>query len=123
MSFYYLLDVSMDLAISYHQFCLIVPVALLAMVFPASINEIGIREGVFVIILGTFGVDEARAAAFAWFEWALVLSYGLLGGIVFLIRKQGCVALKTQDTLSSRDKCSQSSNAFLRVWQTVAFAV
>jgi len=85
--FYYLLGRAMGFGISYSQFCVIVPIATLVMLVPVSINAIGVREGIFVFLLGTFGVSSAEAVAFAWLEHGVFLLYGLFGAVVFACRK------------------------------------
>jgi len=64
----------------------IVPVATVIMMLPVSINGIGLRETVFVLLFGLFGVDSAQSIAFAWVAFGFVLLQGLLGGLVFAHR-------------------------------------
>lgn len=87
ITFYYLLGRAMGFAISYPQYCVIVPIATFVMLVPVSINAIGVREGVFVFLLGSFGISNADAVAFAWLEHGLFLLYGLFGAVVFAWRK------------------------------------
>lgn len=87
--FYFAIAKSLGLGIPLKVFFVIVPVAVCVMLIPVSINAIGIREGIFVLLLGLFGVDTAQALAFAWLEYAVFLFFGLIGGIVFAFRKTG----------------------------------
>jgi len=66
----------------------IIPVATVVMMLPVSINGIGLREAVFVLFFGLFGVSGDQAIAFAWVAYGFVLVQGLLGGLVFAIRLQ-----------------------------------
>ena len=86
VTFYFLISQALSLQIAYPNFYLIVPIVVLVMMMPVSINGIGTRESAFVILLGTFGVGVAEAVAFAWIEHALFLSYGLVGGVVYALR-------------------------------------
>ncbi|MCJ7534341.1 MAG: flippase-like domain-containing protein, partial [Anaerolineales bacterium] len=54
--FYYFIGVSLDLGVSFLYFAMIVPVALVVLLVPFSINGIGIREGIFVYLLTGIGV-------------------------------------------------------------------
>jgi uncharacterized protein (TIRG00374 family) len=87
VTFYYLIGRAMGFAIPYHAFYLIVPIAAIVMLLPISINAIGIRENVFVYLLGSFAVNGSDAVAFAWIEHGLFLFYGLVGGVVYAVRK------------------------------------
>ena len=57
------------------------------MMLPISINGIGLRESVFVFFFSAFGVVKYQAIAFAWLAYGLVILQGLLGGIVYALRK------------------------------------
>ena len=87
--FYYLIGWTLDLPVRLATFFLIVPLALFVMLAPISINGIGLREGIFVLLLGRYGVPPDSALAFAWMEYGLFLLFGLLGGIVYVLRRRG----------------------------------
>ena len=67
---------------------LMIPVAILIMMLPVSINAIGVRETVFVFLFSLYGVGSVEALAFAWMAYGLALSQGLLGGVVFALRRE-----------------------------------
>ena len=71
---------------------LIIPVAIFIMMIPISINAIGVRETVFVFLFSLYGIENIQALAFAWLAYGLTLSQGILGGIVFALRKERRVA-------------------------------
>ncbi|MEM7244044.1 MAG: lysylphosphatidylglycerol synthase transmembrane domain-containing protein [Acidobacteriota bacterium] len=90
VTFYWLIAQSLSLPIDYADFYLIVPIFLFIMLVPVSINGIGVREAACVALLTAYaGVEQAQAVAFAWLEYLLFLSYGLLGGVVYAFRKEG----------------------------------
>ena len=64
----------------------IIPVATVVMMLPVSINGIGLRETVFVMFFGLFGISSDQSIAFAWVAYGFVLVQGLLGGLVFALR-------------------------------------
>lgn len=80
--FYGLIGRSLSLPVPGPDYGLIVPVALFAMLLPISINGIGVRESVFVLLLGRYGVTEPTALAFAWIEYGSFLVWAAVGGLV-----------------------------------------
>jgi len=84
--FYYLIAGSIGLGVPVLYFFLIVPVALTVLILPFSINGIGIREGVFVVLLSGVGVPDYQAIAFSWIALGLTLTQGIIGGILFAFR-------------------------------------
>lgn len=84
----------------------IIPVATVVMMLPVSINGIGLREAVFVLFFGIFGVTNDQSIAFAWVAYSFVLVQGLLGGLVFAVR-----LLKTDDTAAGNEKADNETPA------------
>jgi uncharacterized membrane protein YbhN (UPF0104 family) len=64
-------------------FFLIVPLALIVMMLPVSINAIGVRENVWAFFFAAFGVPAALGVAVAWLSYGLVLLQALAGGAVY----------------------------------------
>lgn len=65
----------------------IIPVAAAAMMIPVSINAIGVREAAFVYLFSIFGVPNEQSVAFAWVAFGFVLAQGVIGGVVFALRR------------------------------------
>lgn len=84
--FYYFIGVSLDLEVSFLYFAMIVPVALVVLLVPFSINGIGIREGIFVYLLTGLGVENKDAIALSWISFGLMLTQGIIGGVIFALR-------------------------------------
>ena len=84
--FYYFIGLSLNIGVSILYFSLIVPVALVVLLVPFSINGIGIREGIFVYLLTGLGVTNQDAIALSWISFGLMLSQGIIGGIIFALR-------------------------------------
>jgi glycosyltransferase 2 family protein len=91
--YYWLIASSLGLGISIGAFFLIVPIATFVMMLPVTINGIGLREAVFVTLLGYWSVAEPVAIAFAWLEFAGFLVFGLIGGVVYALRRGGARAI------------------------------
>lgn len=87
--FYYFIGVSLDLGVSLLYFSIIVPVVLVVLLLPFSINGIGIREGIFVYLLTQLGVEPQDAIALSLISFGLMLTQGIIGGIIFAIRGVG----------------------------------
>ena len=86
---YYLIAKSLDLSVSFESFFLVIPPVTLIMALPVSINAIGLRENAFVFFFGAYGyrVSRPEAVAFAWLAYGIVIIQGLVGGIVYALRK------------------------------------
>lgn len=84
--FYYFIGRSINLGVSLLYFFIIVPVALVILIVPFSINGIGLREGIFVFLLTGLMVPPQLAIALSLLSFGLTLTQGLLGGIIFAVR-------------------------------------
>lgn len=78
-----IIALAMGLDIPIIAMFVIIPVATVVMMLPVSINGIGLREAVFVLFFGLFGLAGDQSIAFAWIAYGFVLAQGLLGGLVF----------------------------------------
>ena len=85
---FFLISRALGLEVPLHAFFLIIPLATIVMLIPASVNGIGVRESVFIIFLAAFGVSSAEAIAFSWISYGIVIVTGLLGGVVYITRKE-----------------------------------
>jgi hypothetical protein len=83
---YYLISLSLDLNISLVYFFIIIPIALVVLLFPFSINGIGLRENIYVILLSRIGVQASDAVALSWLAFGMLILQGAVGGIVFGLR-------------------------------------
>ena len=86
ITFYAVLGASLGFEVPYTAWFLIVPVAVLAMLAPVSVNAIGVREGIFAFLLASYGVGKAGAVAFAWLAYTSVALQAVLGGALYLAR-------------------------------------
>ncbi len=62
----------------------LVPAMDSVILLPVSVSGIGLREGVFVHVLGGLGVTEATAVAMALSRWSAELGRAALGGVLLL---------------------------------------
>lgn len=84
---FWLVAWALHIEISIFAMCAIIPCALIIMLLPISVNAIGVREVTFVYFLGFFGVSNENAVVFAWIAFLFVIAQGLLGGVVFALRR------------------------------------
>ena len=84
---FWLVAQALNLDLPFHAMCVIIPCVLMITMIPISINAIGVREVTFVYFMGLFGVNSENALVFAWIAFTFVLLQGLLGGIVFALRR------------------------------------
>ena len=85
---YYLIGHALDLGIPLYAYVYIVPVAVIIMMLPISINGIGVRESVFALLLGAHGAGTSATLAFSWIVYGLILVHGLVGGVVFAFARR-----------------------------------
>jgi uncharacterized protein (TIRG00374 family) len=85
--YYFLISVSLNFGIEFYNFFLIIPLSIFVMMLPISVNGIGLRENTYFFFLSIFSIVKANAIAFAWIEFSFILIQGLVGGLVYAIRK------------------------------------
>ena len=74
----------LDLRVQY--FFLLVPLLAVAVSLPVSLNGIGVREGVGIVLFGLVGVGRADAFTLQFTTYLVAVAVSLLGGLVFLAR-------------------------------------
>jgi hypothetical protein len=84
---YYLIARSLNLPIPFYSFFLIIPLATVITLLPISVNGIGVRENVYVFFLAPFAVLKPEAVAFAWIGYGMVVLQGIIGGIIYGLRR------------------------------------
>jgi uncharacterized protein (TIRG00374 family) len=77
---------SLGLHISLQYFLLFVPLLAVIVSLPISLNGLGVREGVGVLLFGLIGVDRARAFSLQFLTYLVAVAVSLLGGLAYLIR-------------------------------------
>jgi len=85
---YYFLCLGLGLDYSILYLFIIIPVLKVILLFPFSINGIGLRENAFAYFFQAKGTAVAAALALSWLDLGMVLAFSLIGGIVYVSRKQ-----------------------------------
>lgn len=84
---YIILTSALSLDVPVTEMFIIIPIATILLLAPISINGIGLRDAIFVFLFGIYGVATEQSVAFAWIGLAMILVQGVVGGIVFLFRR------------------------------------
>jgi uncharacterized protein (TIRG00374 family) len=82
-----LLSLAIGLRASWSYLFLVVPISFLVTMLP-SINGIGFREGVYIIMLGQIGVSKAEAISLSFLSILIPMIVSVGGGILFMLNKQ-----------------------------------
>ena len=84
---YYLIGKALHLKIPLVDYFIFVPIVHLILLIPITINGLGLREGSYVEIFEFYGIAPAIAIVFSLVDLAFMLTVGLIGGIIYIIRK------------------------------------
>ena len=95
---YILIGYAFHLSVPLGAYFLVVPVVLLILQVPLSLNGIGVREMAFIWSLGIWNVDVEKAAAYSFVVYTMILVQGLLGGVFFALRRRAFGDLDTEKT-------------------------
>jgi hypothetical protein len=85
--YYFLISSGIGLSVSVNEFFVIVPVTVFTMMLPVSINGVGLRENIFVLVLSAYNVSKYNSIAMAWIDYGMIVLLGIIGGIVYMIRR------------------------------------
>lgn len=85
--FFYIISFSLELRAPFYYFLTVIPLIHVILMFPVSINGIGIRENAFIFFLSKIGASAAISVAISWLAFSMVLMYALVGGLIYAFRK------------------------------------
>jgi len=80
---YYCLSLSLRLSIPAGYFCLLVPMITASAMMPFSLNGLGIREGVSVLLFSRVGTTNAQALSLSFLMLLVGFVSGLVGGMIY----------------------------------------
>jgi uncharacterized membrane protein YbhN (UPF0104 family) len=89
---FFLIARNLGLPISLDQWFCIVPAALLFSMIPVSAGGWGLREGIFVVGLGTLGIAASEATVLSVLFGLGILLVTLPGGILWLLNRRSATA-------------------------------
>jgi uncharacterized protein (TIRG00374 family) len=84
---FYFIGKALDLPIDLLDYFIFIPIVLLIQLIPITINGLGLREGAYVEIFLFYKIAEPQALAFSFIDLGFMLIVGIIGGIVYALRK------------------------------------
>lgn len=98
----------LSLSISPTALLVIVPVVVCISALPISPNGLGVRENLYVLMLGVteIGVDSTAALSLSLLAYAGSLVWSVVGGIVYISRKERDHLAEITETQSTTDNIS-----------------
>lgn len=84
---YYLIGLALHLRIDLIDYFIFVPIVLLILAIPITINGLGLREGSYMEIFRFYGILPKTSISFGLIDWAFGFILGLVGGIIYIVRK------------------------------------
>jgi uncharacterized protein (TIRG00374 family) len=97
---YILVGWGLRLSLPTEAYFLVVPVVLLVLQLPISLNGIGVREAVFLFFLShpmwaDQAATKAQAVSYSLVVYTMIVVQGLLGGVFFALRRRALGDLDT----------------------------
>jgi len=88
VTYYFLIGKAVNLNIPLVDYFIFIPIVHLVLLIPVTINGLGLRELSFSRIFGYYGLAAAAAVSFAWIDLGFMIIVGLIGGVVFMVRRR-----------------------------------
>lgn len=85
---YYFIGISIGVNIPFFDYFFTIPILLLALSIPISINGIGIRELVLIKFFIFYSFSSEYAISFSFLDIIFNLILGIIGGIIYISRKK-----------------------------------
>jgi glycosyltransferase 2 family protein len=85
--YYYLIAHALKMPMSLLDTSIVMPLLICIQLLPLTPNGIGVREFSYIYLLHPLGVSNAMAVAFSLWDYILTFFYGLIGGILYLVKK------------------------------------
>lgn len=85
--YYFFIAQGLGMNLSLMEASIVMPILICIQLLPLTPNGIGVREFSYIYLMKPFGVSEAQAVAFSIWDYVLTFAYGLIGGILYLLKK------------------------------------
>jgi len=85
--YYYFIARGIHMSLTFQEAAIVMPILICIQLLPLTPNGIGVREFTYIYLLAPFGTDRALAVAFSLWDYILTFFYGLIGGILYLLKK------------------------------------
>jgi uncharacterized protein (TIRG00374 family) len=85
---YYFVGKALDINIPFLDYFIFIPIVLLILTIPVTINGLGLREGLYITVFRLYGAAAPVAVSFSVIaDIAFALVIGIIGGIFYAFRK------------------------------------
>ena len=84
--------------LEFFQCFFLVPSAMLVVVIPISLNGLGVREAIYVLVMSGFGFAATDAVALSLGVYSLGILFAFIGGLTWLISTEGDTAVNVEST-------------------------
>ena len=85
--YYFFIAKGIQMPLNFQTTAIVMPILICIQLLPLTPNGIGVREFSYIYLLRPFGIDEAMAVAFSLWDYILTFFYGLIGGLLYLMKK------------------------------------
>ncbi len=85
--YYYFIARGIHMTLSFQEAAIVMPILICIQLLPLTPNGIGVREFSYIYLLSPFGVGKPLAVAFSVWDYILTFFYGLIGGVLYLLKK------------------------------------
>jgi uncharacterized protein (TIRG00374 family) len=85
--YYFLIGRSLKLSVPFLDYFMVIPVVHFIQLIPVTINGLGLREGAYIEIFTFYSIPPQTSFSFSLIDVAFVLILGLIGGIIYVLRK------------------------------------
>lgn len=86
--YFFFIAKGLHMPLNLQEAAFVMPILICIQLLPLTPNGIGVREFSYIYLLRPFGVDEALAVAFSLWDYILTFFYGLIGGLLYLLRSE-----------------------------------
>ncbi|MCX7974036.1 MAG: flippase-like domain-containing protein [Candidatus Aminicenantes bacterium] len=85
--YYFLIGQSLRLSVPFLDYFMVIPVVHFIQLIPITINGLGLREGAYIEIFSFYSIPAQASFSFSLIDVGFVLILGLIGGIIYILRK------------------------------------
>jgi glycosyltransferase 2 family protein len=86
--YYNLIGLALGLKVPLTDYFVFIPLVLIILLLPITINGLGVREGIYISIFSFYRIAPEAALAFSFIGVAFSLLVSIVGGILFATRKK-----------------------------------
>jgi uncharacterized protein (TIRG00374 family) len=85
--YYYFIARGLHMPMTLTEASIVMPILICIQLLPLTPNGIGVREFSYIYLLKNLGITKAMSVAFSLWDYVLTFAYGLVGGILYLLKK------------------------------------